>query len=108
MALGDTGVHAILVIGDVARKRGYWTCHLVEQGTDLCAVIGIMGGQRRGDDLAGAGIRAEVEFPPGPARAGTVLLNQLLARATQLQPRAVHQQVHGLGITPSISPAARP
>src|SRR3954465_5339646 len=35
---------------------------------------------------------------PGPAPLGAVLLAQPLARAVELQPRAVDQQVHGAGI----------
>jgi hypothetical protein len=51
---------------------------LVQQGADLRAVIHVVGGQRGRDDLAGVGIPAEVELPPGPARAGAVLLDQPL------------------------------
>src|SRR4051795_5462826 len=52
----------------------------------------------RRDDPPGVGIHADVELPPGPARAGAVLLDQPLTRATQLQARAVHQQVHGFAV----------
>src|SRR3954469_24108763 len=37
-----------------------------------------------------------MQHSPGPAPLGIVLLYQPLARATELQPRAVHQQVHRL------------
>src|SRR3954463_4498437 len=37
-----------------------------------------------------------------------MLLDQPLASAAEFQARAVHQQVHGLGIPPSLSPAVRP
>ena len=46
MALRDTGVNAVLVLGTVARDRGYRPCHLVEHGTDLRAVVGLAAGQR--------------------------------------------------------------
>src|SRR4051794_22643376 len=39
-----------------------------------------------------------MELPPRPAPLGAVLLDQPLARAVELQPRAVDQQVHGAGI----------
>src|SRR4051794_33756799 len=39
-----------------------------------------------------------MELPPRPAPLRAVLLDQPLARAVELQPRAVHQQVHGAGI----------
>jgi hypothetical protein len=35
-----------------------------------------------------------MQHSPGPAPLGAVLLRQPLARAAELQPRAVHQQVH--------------
>src|SRR3954454_14932855 len=35
-----------------------------------------------------------MQHSPGPAPLGAVLLRQPLARTTELQPRAVHQQVH--------------
>src|SRR4051812_43666725 len=40
----------------------------------------------------------EVQFPPGPAPSRAVLFDQPLARPTQFQARAVHQQMHRLGI----------
>src|SRR4051794_10797502 len=43
---------------------------------------------------------APYKFPPGPASSRAVLLDQPLARPAQLQARAVHQQVHGLGARP--------
>src|SRR4051812_42194005 len=39
-----------------------------------------------------------MELPPRPAPLGAVLLDQPLARAVELQPRAVDQQVHGPGV----------
>src|SRR5215204_1079062 len=42
-----------------------------------------------------------MELPPRPAPLGAVLLHQPLARAVELQPRAVDQQVHGAGIAAS-------
>src|SRR3954462_7578777 len=98
MALGNTAVDTLLIIRPVASQRGDWAVGLVEQGTDLRAIIGILVGQHRRDDPPGVGIHADVELPPGPARAGAVLLNQPLAHATQLQARAVHQQVHGFAV----------
>ena len=98
MTLGDRGGNAFLVVGAVRGERDHRCRHLVEQGANLGAIIGILVGQHRRDDLAGVGIHAEVQLPPGPARAGAVLLDQPLARATQLQARAVHQQVHGFAV----------
>src|SRR3954464_3586633 len=47
---------------------------------------------------------APYKLPPRPAPLGAVLLDQPLARAVELQPRAVHQQVHGAGIAASAAP----
>src|SRR4051794_13001578 len=49
---------------------------------------------------------APYKLPPRPAPLGAVLLDQPLARAVELQPRAVDQQVHGAGI--AASAATRP
>src|SRR3954463_8978916 len=84
MALGDAGVDAFLVVRTVAGERGDLAVHLVQQGTDLGAIIDVVGGQRGRDDLAGVGIPAEVELPPGSARLRAVLLDQPLARPAQL------------------------
>jgi hypothetical protein len=62
----------------------------------LRPIIGILVGQHRRDDPPSAGIHADVELLPGPTLAGGMLLSQPLARATELHPRAVHQQVDGL------------
>src|SRR4051812_9022556 len=100
MAPADASVHAILIVRPVARDRGYRARDLVEQGADLVTVVNLAARQRCGDDLARVGIHTEVQCPPGPALAGTVLLDQPLAGPTQLQPCAVHRQMHGLGIAP--------
>src|SRR3954464_14173152 len=100
MALADASVYAILIVRPVARDRGDRARDLVEQGADLVTVVNLAARQRCGDDLARVGIHTEVQFPPGPALARTVLLDQPLAGPTQLQPCAVHQQMHGLGIAP--------
>jgi hypothetical protein len=97
VALGDAGVNAFLIVRTVARDRRHGPCDLVEQGIGLGAVIHVVGGQRRGHDLAGVGIHAQVQLSPRPARAGAVLLDQPLARTAEFQASAVHQQVHGLG-----------
>ena len=61
MARGDAGVDTLLIVRPVARERGDGPVDLVEQGTNLRAVIDIVGGQRRGHDLAGVGIHAQVQ-----------------------------------------------
>src|SRR3954447_13131103 len=101
MAPADASVHAILIVRPVARDRGYRARDLVEQGADLVTVVNLAARQRCGDDLARVGIHTEVQFLPGPACAGTVLLDQPLAGPTQLQARAVHQQMQGSASRPA-------
>ncbi|CAA9223036.1 MAG: hypothetical protein AVDCRST_MAG04-716, partial [uncultured Acetobacteraceae bacterium] len=90
----DRGVDVVAVEGAVAGERGHRPVDPVEQGTDPRAVVGVLVGERRCDDVAGVGVRGEVEFLPGATSLGAVLLRQPLAGAAEPQPRAVHQQVH--------------
>src|SRR5918993_4579476 len=85
MARGDTAVDTLLIIRAVAGERGDRSVYLVEQGTNLGAIVGILVGQLRRNDLPSVGVHGEVHLAPGPALAGAVLLHQPLARATQLQ-----------------------
>src|SRR5215212_2784766 len=75
MARDDTAVDTLLIIRAIAGQRGDRAVDLVEQGTDLRAVIGLLVGQRRRDDPPGAGLHADVELLPGPALAGAMLLS---------------------------------
>src|SRR3954470_4679777 len=68
VTLGDAGVDAVLVVSAITRERGHRSRHLVEQGANLGAIIGIMGGQHRGDDLAGVGVHAEMQMLWGRRR----------------------------------------
>src|SRR5260370_36293936 len=71
MAGSDLAVDAVLVVCTIAGQRSDVTINLVEQGTDLRAVIDIIGGQRRRDDPAGGGIDTDGQFPPRPPPAPT-------------------------------------
>src|SRR4051812_34802666 len=102
MALGDAGVDSFLIVGPVTRERSDRTRDLVEQGANLGAVIHVVGGQRRRDDPARVSIHTEVELTPRTASSRAMLLDQPLPGPAELQPRAVHQQMNGLGL------AARP
>ncbi len=98
MTRGDVGVDAFLIVSAVPHDRGYSSRDLVEQAIDLGTVVHLLSRERGGDDLTRFGIEADVQLAPRPARAGAVFLDQPLARPTQLQPRAVHQQVQGCGL----------
>src|SRR3954453_6798311 len=101
VALGHVGVNALLVVRAVRRDGGDRVRDLVQHGADLGGVVFVALGQGGGHDPAGLGVHAETELPPRPAPLGAVLLDQPLARALELQPRAVDQQVHGAGIAAS-------
>jgi len=82
VARGDRGGHAVLVVGTVGGERRALGRHLIEQGADLGAVDDVFPGQCRRDDLAGVGIQAYVQSPPGPSRFGAVFLDQPLPYAS--------------------------
>src|SRR3954466_1919064 len=107
VARGDAGVDAVSVVRTVGGERGDGPRHSVEQGTGQGAVVHLVRGQRGGGDPAGVGVHADVRLPPRPPCAGAVLLEQPLARAAQLQARAVHQQVRRLAVGTGTG-AARP
>src|SRR3954469_11615641 len=78
MAGRDLGIDVVAIVGAVAGDGYYCPLDLVEQGTDLGAVVGILVGQHRGDDPAGVGVRREMQHSPGPALLRTMLLGQPL------------------------------
>lgn len=88
--LGNAGVDAILVAPAIAGERGHRARDLGEQDANLGTVVNLLGSQRRGDDLARAGIQADVQLLPGPPRVGAVLVQQPLAGTAQAKARAVH------------------
>src|SRR5438309_1655198 len=85
MAGSDVAVDTVLVVCAIAGERSDGIINLVEQRTDLRAVIDIIGGQRRRDDPARLGIDTDMEFAPRSAPARAVLLDQPLASTAQLQ-----------------------
>jgi hypothetical protein len=95
-AVGNLGVNAILLIGSIGGDRAQRAGDLIEQETKLGRIVDLFAGQRRRYDLAGAGIHAEVQLPPRPARPGATPLDQPFPRTSQLQAGAVHQQVQEL------------
>ncbi len=99
MAPGDGGANALLVVCAVAGEGRHGSRDLVEQGADLGAVVHLLAGQRRRDDLPGVGVQADVRLAPGPACFRAVFLDQPLARAAELQAGAVHQRARGAGVT---------
>jgi len=68
----------------------------------LRRVVHVLGGQRRRHDPAGAGVHAQVQHAPRPACRRPVLFQQPLTLATELQARAVHQQVHGFAASTGV------
>jgi len=95
MTLSHAGGNVLLVVGAVAGEGGERVLDLVEQGAHLRAIVHVLGGQQGGDDRSGNGVHAEVQLTPRPAHLRAMFLMQPFARATELEARAVHQQVHG-------------
>src|SRR3954453_1154618 len=79
MARGNIAVNTFLIIRAVAGQRRDRAVGLVEQGPGLPAIIGLLVGQYRRDDPPSAGIHADVELPPGPTLACSILPGQPLA-----------------------------
>ncbi len=73
----DPGINVFLFVVAIAGDGRHRTGDPVQQKTDLRAVIGISTGQHRGDDVAGVGVRGEVEHPPGPAPFAAMLVLEL-------------------------------
>jgi len=61
------------------------------------SVVDVLVGQIKRDDFAVVGVDANVEFAPGTALRGPMLFKQPFARAAQLQPRAIDNQVQFAG-----------
>src|SRR3954467_8070867 len=51
---------------------------------------------------------APYKFPPGPARLGAVLLDQPFTWPAELEARAVHQEMNGVGVMAPPGPGALP
>ena len=65
------------------------------------SVVDVLVGQIKRDDFAAVGVDANMEFAPRTALRGPTLFKLPFARAAQLQPRAIDNQVQFAG---SISP----
>src|SRR5712664_2443173 len=92
MTLADLTVDIVPIVRPIAGKRR--ARNLLQQGTDLRAVIDILAGQLDGNDLSRVGVHPDMELSPGPTHLCGVLLDQPLTGTTELEPCAVHQQVN--------------
>src|ERR1700730_4719025 len=93
MTLADLTVDIVPIVRPIAGKRRNRSRNLLQQGTDLRAVIDILAGQLGGNDLSSVGVHPDMELSPGPRRPCGVLLDQPLTGTAELEPCAVHQQV---------------
>src|SRR4029077_4272159 len=96
MTLAGLTVDIIPIVGSIAGKRRNRADNLLQQGTNLRAVIDILAGQLGGDDLSSVGVHAEMELSPGPTCPCGMLLDEPLTGTAELEPGAVHQQVYRL------------
>jgi hypothetical protein len=78
MTPADLTVDIVAIIGAVTGKRGNRARNLLQQGTDLRAVIDILilAGQLGGDDLSRVGIYPDMELSPAPTHLCGVLLDE--------------------------------
>src|SRR6266404_3998225 len=94
MTPADLTVDIVPIVRPIAGKRRNRARNLLQQGTDLRAVIDILAGQLGGNDLSRVGVHPDMELSPGPTRPCGVLLDQPLTGTAELEPCAVHQQVN--------------
>ena len=76
MTLADLTVDIVAIIGAVTGKRRNRARNLLQQGTDLRAVIDILAGQLGGNDLSSVGVHPDMELSPAPTRPCGVLLDE--------------------------------
>src|SRR5215211_8306323 len=88
MPCRDLGVDVVLVISAIAGEGRHRPLDLIEQGTDLRAVVSVLVGQHRRDDPTRVGVGGKVQLAPATTPLAAMLLNQPLAGTTKLQPRA--------------------
>jgi hypothetical protein len=93
--LADLTVDIVPIVRSIAGKRRDRSGNLLQQGTDLRAVIDTVAGQLGGDDLSGVGVHPDMELSPGSTGSCGMLLDEPLTGAAELEPCAVHQQVYG-------------
>ena len=93
MTLAVLTVDVVPIVRSIASNRHNRSGNLLQQGTDLRAVIDIVAGQLGGDDLSSVGVHADVELSPRPTRPRGMLLDEPLTGTAELEPGAVHQQV---------------
>jgi hypothetical protein len=65
MAFDDGAAGVVSIVRAITGIRSHRTGHLIEQWPDLRALIDIIRRQLRRNDLAGVGVNANMELPPG-------------------------------------------
>ena len=100
MTLGNSLVNAVLIVRAVSREGRQGIGELVEQRGSPPAVVALFLGQLDRDDFAALAIDADMQFTPRSAAGHAVLFNQPFAGPTELQARAVHQQMQRTGCEP--------
>src|SRR5438876_11642904 len=96
MTLADLTVDIVPIVCPIASKRRNRARNLLQQGTDLRAVIDILAGQLGGNNLSRVGVHADMKLSPAPTRPCGVLLDEPLTGTAELEPCAVDQQVDRL------------
>ena len=89
MARRHLGVDVVSVVCAVTGEGRDGTSDLVEQRTDLRAIVDVIGGQRGRHDLARVAVHAEMQLLPGPARPRAMFFDQPFAGTAQPQAGAL-------------------
>src|SRR5438309_9747758 len=84
MTLADLMIDIVPIVRPIAGERRNRARNLLQQGTDLRAVIDFLAGQLGGEDLSGVGVHPDMELSPGPTHLCGVLLDQPLTGTAEL------------------------
>ncbi len=93
MTLADLTVDIVPIVRPIASKRRNGARNLLQQGTDLRAVIDILAGHLGGNNLSRVGVHPDMELSPGPTHPCGVLLDQPLTGTAKLEPCGIRHSV---------------
>src|SRR4051794_41277293 len=97
--LPNGSVDAVLIIGAIAGERGDGPFHLVQQRADLRGIVDVVRRRRSGEDLASAGVHADMQLAPGAAGLGAVPLAEAIPPAAPPPSPAVGPPMPPVGAT---------
>ena len=87
-------IDALFIIRTISRDARNLRIDLLKQDWHLACIADIVAGQGGCGDLAGVGVKSEMQFAPGPPGPAMLLVIPFTL-AKQFQTGAVDHQVHG-------------